>query len=56
MSEASSPIGMPQPNSPQGSLTLSLSPTWEVLQVIKTKTHNERNHLKFDSRNAPRGY
>lgn len=33
MSEASSPIGIPQPTSPPGSLTLSLSPTWEVLQV-----------------------
>lgn len=34
MSEASSsPIGIPQSTSPQGSLTLSLSPTWEVLQV-----------------------
>ncbi|XP_025417566.1 nuclear receptor subfamily 2 group E member 1 isoform X2 [Sipha flava] len=32
MSEASSPVGIPQPSSPQGSLTLSLSPTWEVLQ------------------------
>lgn len=37
MSEASSPVGIPQPTSPQGSLTLSLSPTWEVLQVIKQK-------------------
>ncbi|KAL5232919.1 hypothetical protein ACI65C_000329 [Semiaphis heraclei] len=32
MSEASSPIGIPQPTSPQSSLSLSLSPTWEVLQ------------------------
>lgn len=35
MSEASSPIGIPQPTSPQSSLSLSLSPTWEVLQVIE---------------------
>ncbi|XP_050436472.1 protein dissatisfaction [Adelges cooleyi] len=32
MSEASSPIGIPQSNSPPGALSLSLSPTWEVLQ------------------------
>ncbi|XP_050534131.1 protein dissatisfaction-like [Daktulosphaira vitifoliae] len=32
MSEASSPLGIPQSNSPTSSLTLSLSPTWEVLQ------------------------
>lgn len=47
MSEASSPVGIPQPTSPQGSMTLSLSPTWEVLQVNLIKTRNFGNQNKF---------